>query len=206
MISDQPGNTLLTREKFFFSVRNGCSRIYGVRWRKKKSKVVFPARKENFISHRSFSPGLFRRADLTRSTRKKGETSVVVTARFPRLIRDKARTGQGRPLNTFARFPRVNATLPRFVSEYQNLSRFYKPFNISPVFRSAKHSLLPLVPFLEKRIRTTFCLPHPFFVRNIRKFLSNFFFPPSFFPLIKFRILNITEIFVYIIGCHSRNN
>lgn len=204
MISDQPGNTLLTREKFFFSVRNGCSRIYGVRWRKKKSKVVFPARKENFISHRSFSPGLFRRADLTRSTRKKGETSVVVTARFPRLIRDKARTGQGRPLNTFARFPRVNAALPRFVSEYQNLSRFYKPFNISPVFRSAKHYSLSFPSW-----KNVFEPPSAYFTLFSWEIFENFsriFFSPSFFPPIKFRILNITEIFVYIIGCHSRNN
>lgn len=180
MISDQPGNTLLTREKFFFSVRNGCSRIYGVRWRKKKSKVVFPARKENFISHRSFSPGLFRRADLTRSTRKKGETSVVVTARFPRLIRDKARTGQGRPLNTFARFPRVNAALPRFVSEYQNLSRFYKPFNISPVFRSAKHYSLSFSSW-----KNVFEPPSAYLTlfswETFENFSRIFFFPHLFF-------------------------
>lgn len=101
---------------------------------------------------------------------------MVVTARFPRLIRDKARTGQGRPLNTFARFPRVNAALPRFVSEYQTFRAFtsrliFRRFFDRPTSRS--HSL----PFLEKRIRHLLATP---FFREKETF-ENFFFHLFFF-------------------------
>ena len=107
----------------------------------------------------SLVTGLFRRAWFVERFNarrgKKAETSAVVTARFPRLIRDKARTNG--PLNAFARFARVNAVLPRFVSGYQNLSRFYAPFNISLVFRrnsSAAPSLVYVATFYPATANT----------------------------------------------------
>lgn len=128
---------------------------------------------------------------------------MVVTARFPRLIRDKARTGQDRPLNAFARFPRVNAALRPFRLGISNLSRFYMPFNISPVFPSRACVSLPC--FHGKRIipllHPPFCL-----LKSLKICLEFLFFFFSFFWItlqsrifLKSIILRIVkkEIFIY---------
>ena len=99
----------------------------------------------------SLVTGLFRRAWFVERFNarrgKKAETSAVVTARFPRLIRDKARTNW--PLNAFARFARVNAVLPRFVSEYQTFRAFTRRL-IFRCFFAVIRTLLP--PRLRSRV------------------------------------------------------
>lgn len=59
------------REELFFRQKKRVLADLRLSEAEKEVESVFPARKENFISHRSFSPGLFRRADLTRGWEKR---------------------------------------------------------------------------------------------------------------------------------------
>lgn len=117
--------------------------------RKKKSKA-FPARKENFISHRSFSPGLFRRADLTRGREKRRDVGGGHGS-FPSIDSWQGANGTRPAAKHLRAIPASKRRFTPFRLGISNLSRFYKPFNISPVFRSPNTSRSHSLPFLEKR-------------------------------------------------------